>query len=412
MMAVNLAHFLGFLCSFFFLVLAFGRSSRPAHLDAARVRTAALFATHLNTNAGSSGSVKLWHEECHDASCEKYSVGDGFCLMRASDRKLLQKSGLIRGDDVSRAEAGALLTVVSSNCRVRGIGTEAAKVGRADAGSRDKTHRHIDFENDDSMGNGDVKVQLFHCPKEVPIALLTVPKSGTTSTINWAMRMEGEDDLVPLRNAARLFMDNPGPQQFITDFLHPEVQKLADAGAIPPDKMQDGGLELGDRLVYRAIHRYKFNKPGQTKVAEVDLAVREFIPPAHLCPTCCLYGHGRQKVILARNPFVRITSYFRYSWLNYDRDYGRNHPWTSWQGFPNWIRAVVEVRRRRPGGFANDLSWVEMTPQVCSPLKGNATDVGWSCDGEGFRIHVDEVFHIRPISDMVRDLRFAAGPES
>jgi len=259
-------------------------------------------------------------------------------------------------------------------------------------------------------------VKMLHCPRDVPVAILTVPKSGTTSAINWAMLMDG-DERISLARGAEVALQN-GPNAFMHSWLLPELSKVVNRYGV------DGwDEEIMNRLFYRAMHRLRW-----------PAAHQKFIPPAHLCPPCCMYGHGRQFVVVARNPFVRLTSYFRFTLLNEHR---RNppSPWTSWAHFGNWIRFVIGIRASKgASAFANDLGWADASYLVCYPSDEdgkiiNETAEATAADGSspqssarvrsgGMQVceravvgdlESSDIHHIRPLSDMVHDRRFAAG---
>ena len=63
-------------------------------------------------------------------------------------------------------------------------------------------------------------------------------------------------------------------------------------------------------LSQRLMHRF----PPDSYTQEHWTWMR-FLPPAHLCPLCCTEQKWRKKVVLARNPFVRMASMFQFAWL-------------------------------------------------------------------------------------------------
>lgn len=69
-------------------------------------------------------------------------------------------------------------------------------------------------------------------------------------------------------------------------------------------------MPLVQDLSQRLMHRF----PGDTETQKNWKWMR-FLPPAHLCPQCCTKQKWRKKVILARNPFVRLASMFQFAWL-------------------------------------------------------------------------------------------------
>ncbi|CAE7569574.1 unnamed protein product, partial [Symbiodinium sp. CCMP2456] len=81
---------------------------------------------------------------------------------------------------------------------------------------------------------------------------------------------------------------------------------------------------------------------------------RRFMLPKHLCPTCCQYGIGRLRVMLVRNPFERLVSFFRYRWLG-----SANKRSNRWEDFATYVRYVSQVfnqtdaYRRLPSEFSH-----------------------------------------------------------
>ncbi|CAJ1425404.1 unnamed protein product [Effrenium voratum] len=348
---------------------------------------AALGFTHMYTMAGSSDDVLLWQPHCRNRICDEFSVGDGYCLMRTSSHSGMDRLKLVDPEEIRRLAAGPPVWQVASNCRVRGL-----------EGTSNRT----------SLEAWPVKVQLLHCPKTVPLAILTVPKCGTTSTINWVLQMEGEDQIRSLYNGGRLFLHRQGPGEFMNRFVVKELIRAAEQGAIPNSKLSSE--EFGNQIMYRALHRYK---PGYETYDEAVTVEREFLPPAHMCPLCCIYGRDRQHVVLARNPFVRVMSYYRFSWLN-NPTWGA-HRWTSWPGYEDYVRFVLNIRDTMPGKFANRLQWAKNAENTCRQAQdervpGTALH-SWLCKTVYLTLSADDIFHLRPVSDMVRDKRFLAGPQ-
>ncbi|CAE7791150.1 unnamed protein product [Symbiodinium microadriaticum] len=385
-----------------------GDGTKP-FLDARWLRHAAMSFTHLYDMPASSEDVLLWRKSCDGSDCEYYSVGNGYCLMRTSDHQEMQRLQLIEQEEVARLQKSGIrldpnsdsghapdppVWLIPSNCRVRSLGPMPPQIW-------------IDRQNRTLPSDAwPVEVQLSHCPKRVPVAILTIPKCGTTSTINWALQMEGEEDLDSLVQGASLFLKYKGPGEFSDSFIIPELQRAAAAGAIPTEKL--AGSAWSSNMMYRAIHRYK---PGGENYDKSMAVEREFVPPAHLCPFCCLYGHGRQHVVMGRNPFVRMTSYFKFSWLNNNAVWGE-HKWTRWEGFGDWLSLVMEARGSMPGGFANGLQWAPTIRQSCrqsSTLIPGTALHPFHCETKYYSLSAEDIFHIRPLSDMVHDERFLAG---
>ncbi|CAL1165040.1 unnamed protein product, partial [Cladocopium goreaui] len=347
------------------------------------------------TAAGSSEDVLHWRpKRLPDGRREEYSVGDGYCLMRTSNQQRLEQMGLVDEEELRRLAKGPPVWLVSSNCRVRSLGPVNPQLWR------DRQNRTP------SMHGWPVKVQLFHCPKRVPVAFLTVPKCGTTSTINWVLQMEGQEQLRSLERSGKAFLHHQGPGQ-LADLVKGELESAASQGTIPNEKLMD--KDFASLVMFRALHRYK---PGLESYDATVTVEREFLPPANLCPLCCIHGWQRQRVVLARNPFVRLMSYFRFVWLN-NPNWG-DHKWTGWAGFSDYYQFVLQMRDSKPGLFANGLDWVPESVNKCKQendgkLEGTALHP-WICKTTYYTLSAYDIFHLRPVSDMVSDERFLAGP--
>ena len=74
------------------------------------------------------------------------------------------------------------------------------------------------------------------------------------------------------------------------------------------------------------------------------MASKLLLPPAWCIP-CCAQGTGRLPVMLVRNPYRRMYSYFRHKWLSNPR----KAPLTGWTDFPEFLRQLAEHRFSRVG---------------------------------------------------------------
>ncbi|CAK9102382.1 unnamed protein product [Durusdinium trenchii] len=97
------------------------------------------------------------------------------------------------------------------------------------------------------------------------------------------------------------------------------------------------------------------------------------VAPPFLCQQCCMQGYGRLMVILARNPYMRIASYFK-RWIAPTRFFG------DWSMFPIWLRHLQNVSR--------------------------FTDGFKACRGRG-ELNSDDVLHTRSVKEMLDDDRVA-----
>merc|ERR1711879_1119803 len=103
-------------------------------------------------------------------------------------------------------------------------------------------------------------------------------------------------------------------------------------------RAKSAGVEFTEDDLRRLVNRSLFRMPKETEVGKES--VLHFLPPAHLCPICCLNGIGRQQVLIARNPYLRIMSYFKYRFLNSVLFSSK----TTWDDFGPWLGAVLGFR--------------------------------------------------------------------
>lgn len=101
-----------------------------------------------------------WFHICKDDTCDHYSAGTSQCIFHTS-RPVSADSSFGRERPTGRSYDTVLL---NSNCQMR------------------------------SEGAGPFHYQLLHCPRNLPVAVFMLPKSGTTSTLNWLI---GAEDVWP-----------------------------------------------------------------------------------------------------------------------------------------------------------------------------------------------------------------------
>ncbi|CAL1134170.1 unnamed protein product [Cladocopium goreaui] len=95
------------------------------------------------------------------------------------------------------------------------------------------------------------------------------------------------------------------------------------------------------------------------------------VTPPFMCHQCCQQGHGRLMVLLARNPYMRVASYFK-RWMI-----------TKFGGWPNFATFVTVL--------------MEVT---------NTTNCFRDCIGAEFPwLNSDDVLHLRSVKEMLDDPR-------
>eukprot|EP00397_Hematodinium_sp_SG-2012_P027737 GEMP01029161.1.p1 GENE.GEMP01029161.1~~GEMP01029161.1.p1 ORF type:complete len:302 (+),score=53.24 GEMP01029161.1:699-1604(+) len=182
------------------------------------------------------------------------------------------------------------------------------------------------------------------------------------------------------------------------------------AGQLERDFPNVASMDIKRKLADRMMHRYP--SPEAKKTADTF----RLLPPAPYCPMCCATGKNRLKVFVARNPFVRIASLFKMKWLdlgdNEDYIHGEEFRFCeSWADFRQWVYMVIS-HRETLGGFTH---WLERFPEndraeKCEPHPICAENPGQICPDvcfyRQFHFTGSDVFHIRPVYDMLHDRRY------
>jgi len=293
------------------------------------------------------------------------------------------------------AKRGTVELLQSYNCRVTSVDSDASSPSATSLFAVDAPR------------NVTVPLQMFHCPKGVPLAMFLIPKCGTTSGVNWAMAMEGATDRASLSKASEQLLNEGSTQRFL-DWLTEELQLSFMLSGMPFEGEESSRtLDLSAKLFNRSLYRLSFGlTPNREDGGPI---VEQYVTPAHLCPMCCLHGHGRQRVIIGRNPYVRLVSYFRFRWLNLASG---QHPRTTWVDFGPWLAVILGFRASRPDFFANGLQW---TPRYHE--SGSCQNVPESLypiclEARQLALDDHDVFHLRPLADIARDRRHPGGVEA
>lgn len=353
-------------------------------------------------NPGYADEV-LWIPMCATpGNCDYYTQGSSQCIIHTGFEKVPSTN--------SKSQPHVLL---NSNCQLRG------------------------------SNGGPFYFQIYHCPRNLPIALFLLPKSGTTSSLNWLL---GHEDVWPsLDHAASAMRESP------SEMMHWLGSEAA---------WWMVGEDAAKMIANRVMHRYPATPESLHEAKEVTKHMK-FLPPAHLCPMCCAKGLDRLKVVVARNPFVRLASFFKYRFLQsskvspskeklrststsstsseknqifeaseserVDEDERSKYShlpdshlpkqlrsgappspdepyYDSWNQFPVWVERFLQMRERTPFHSNADLFPSRETKRKC--LRSETGDAGtYNCVNYEFEFDASDVFHARPFHDMVRDTR-------
>eukprot|EP00747_Dinoflagellata_sp_TGD_P035997 gnl/TRDRNA2_/TRDRNA2_138210_c0_seq1.p1 gnl/TRDRNA2_/TRDRNA2_138210_c0~~gnl/TRDRNA2_/TRDRNA2_138210_c0_seq1.p1 ORF type:complete len:419 (+),score=63.16 gnl/TRDRNA2_/TRDRNA2_138210_c0_seq1:43-1257(+) len=282
---------------------------------------------------GANGSAETLRQHLCEApgrSCEEYSKGSGFCAVSLG---LAEKS--------KTPPAGVLSY---GNCGNLGF---------------------YDLVDQDPRRTRVLPPALLECPDQVPLALLMVPKSGSMSLIQW---LHGE---VGQQANAFEAAANLGRRALDRSVGSPEEQRAAFAGHLL--NVGDGALSPLSDLGCTAEHAQE--------VAWHSLAWHQqlnsgwLVLPPYMCPTCCRSGIRRLLVVLARNPFMRLVSYFKKWYLTGKQAIRR---WR-WEDFGTWILEMAHIAR--------------------------TTDAYTAGRGFNSDFELSDIFHTRSVREMLGDTK-------
>ncbi|CAJ1375323.1 unnamed protein product [Effrenium voratum] len=181
-------------------------------------------------------------------------------------------------------------------------------------------------------GNGS---HMFLCPPRAPIAIIMNPKAGSTSAAMWLQLLTS---LRRPRALVRHFRNNLAKGE-----LGISEHWLFGAEGIGGRKR----LRRKQRAALQQRMLFEVLIDGSTmRVAEY--ASKILLPPGWCIP-CCAHASGRLPVVLVRNPFRRVQSWFRHKWL---ANKGKE-PYATWAGFLPFLRYMWEHRSdaNDPNGF-------------------------------------------------------------
>ncbi|CAJ1462374.1 unnamed protein product [Effrenium voratum] len=140
-------------------------------------------------------------------------------------------------------------------------------------------------------------LRQLYCPPNVPIAIRATLKAASRSTGLWAAMIEG---LLPALVAIR---------RAITASL----QEASLAGGISDAVFKRFGREWIEHETFRLGCTQEYWERNLNSI--VSRHLHDQLPmlalPLGLCPTCCKHGTGRLQVVVMRNPFARLASYWR-----------------------------------------------------------------------------------------------------
>jgi hypothetical protein len=222
-----------------------------------------------------------------------------------------------------------------------------------------------------SAGGSNCRPYL-HCPLWLPIAVAIIDRAASMSVLLWLSKLDGR----PRRTHGFEPVNSSRPTLFdIWSSLVSSIKTLGSEKASAEwltSEFDLLGLNEADAqtLTSRCFRHYT-SSPG-------NLGRRVNLSP-HLCFTCCIKGTNRLHLVFARNPFTRLTSYFRLRWLGSS---SKKH--NSWVDFPQFVDYVARLDNETDAYSTYKLP-------VSKPLRSLAADF------------VDEdLLHTRSASEWIR----------
>ena len=220
--------------------------------------------------------------------CDNYSVGSGYCLVFPSDNPERNLSKLAPG---ARTDHCSSLLQPAN-------------------------------ESD----------HMFLCPLQAPIAVMMNPKAGSNSLSSWLQFMTTKHRPAGLVKNHFTFLNSMGidwPK--VVDSLT-WIRSLAGGGL---NKLTP---KLRRELLLRLRFEILYGPDGQVSKGHS----RQLLPPGW-CVPCCTSASGRLVLLVVRNPFRRVQSYFRHRFL----DNPKKAPLVTWNKFPIFLQLLSDHRRNQ-----------------------------------------------------------------
>ena len=201
---------------------------------------------------------------------------------------------------------------------------------------------------------------LLQCPHFLPIAFLAVPKSGSTSLLLWLARNDHRmgciADSARFASACLRKHHKQMTQKCLADGFYQGNASCPSLKSLGCSRSQSGSL------AERALRWHQSVNSGW------------LVLPPFLCPQCCRQGIGRLLVVMARNPYMRLASYYK-RWIGPRLN-------NNWSRFGEWVNLLANVSRQ--------------------------TDAFRLCHGVPGVVAADDVLHTRSVREMLDDPRLPA----
>ncbi|CAK9085813.1 Large neutral amino acids transporter small subunit 3 (L-type amino acid transporter 3) (Solute carrier family 43 member 1) [Durusdinium trenchii] len=200
----------------------------------------------------------------------------------------------------------------------------------------------------------------------------TVPKSASSTFLVWLATLEGrsEANLLAALAARRCLEHTQDPQRAKSCFAKALYHRYANYSSRLP----------GLNLEAFGCHRSDVNALADYGLRfQQDMRTGWLVVPPFMCQQCCTQGYGRLLVVLGRNPYMRLASYFQ-------RRTGPKVPGSKavdWSKFKGWVRLLHNITTN-----TNSFQTLRGVPHL---------------------IGSDDLLHLRSAKEMLDDARILPG---
>jgi len=329
-----------------------------------------------------------------DPSCDAYSLG------------LIGECGISwYGPTRRKAREADYVIIGDTQCFFGGPFTERKARG-------DSSERFHPTGASKTSINPQLIHRMYKCPSTRPLALWVCPKCSSTSMGNWLLRI-----------------DNPTLIKRVSQVMNEVIASWPyDEGRAASMAMEKGILDdFPGSVTSEELARIGFKTVVKYDVVEdkgnrTNIDVSVWMPRSY-CTLCCAWGDGRLRIVVARNPFVRLMSYYKMKMIDEADDTGlfATPLYEGWSDFRPWILALLS-HRERTGRFTSE-SAHQFTDQYLGCEQREKTHTCGNSSGDSMArtpchamecayrnpiITWQDVLHAMPVVDTM----FAAGYEA
>jgi len=283
-----------------------------------------------------------------DPSCDAYSLGLlGTCSFSRYRRP--------REEQTQKARQAGYITVGDPYCSFIGPLTPRGPIQRSDSSSE---RFHPTLAAPKRSINSQHIHMMYRCPSTRPLALWVCLKCSSTSMGTWLLRMENAfliRRVSQIMDQVRASWSYDGGSWSYNGGRMTSLALLKGIREDFPGSVTDDEelISIARKTLVR-FHVVEDNTGNRTNIANTtaDVSVRM---PRSYCTLCCAWGDGRLRVVVARNPYVRLMSYYKMKMGDDIDDLVSKTPFVfkGWSDFRPWLLTLLS-HRERTGRFTSD----------------------------------------------------------